>query len=291
MSMGLLSFNHARNALYERVIKSELPTHLTQVKNKIDSDINLITASAKSLANNPFILDWIDQGSPKRDEDKVVALLENIKQQFGLEVASWGDRKTYKYWDQNGFLKQLTPSKEDDWFFDFIQSDQNSNINIDPKIVGEGFVLFVNYQNLNGRGLTDFSITLDHIINYIKNIKIGKTGFVYLVDKKGIIKVHENATLLEKQTLSSVYDEQTSHTLLNEKRLNLINKSDRVIVSQYIPSIGWYLVAEVPNNSIYGADSSMNNMGKDIIILTIILTLLSGFAGSLVVSQFENEQN
>ena len=290
MSMGLFSFYHARNALYERVIKSELPIHLTQVKNKIDSDINLITANAKTLANNPFILDWINRDSPKLGEDKLIALLGNIKQQFGLEIASWGDRKTHKYWDQNGFSRQLSQGKDDDWFFDFIQSDQESNINIDPKIVGKGFVLYVNYQNKNGRGLTDFGITLDNIINYIENIKIGETGFVYLVDKKGTIMVHKNTALLDKQTLASVYGEQASHKLLDEKQFKVINKNDRVIASQYIPSLGWYLVAEVPNDSVYGVDSSMSNMGKDVIILAIILTLLSGLAASLIVSQFEAEK-
>lgn len=203
---------------------------------------------------------------------------------------SWGDRKTHQYWDQNGFLKHMTPIKQNNWFFEFIQSDNDTNVSIEPNLEGSGYVLLANYQSLNGRGLAEIGLKLDKIINYLENIKISNTGFVYLVDKKGTIKTNKNKRLLEKQMLSNLYDEKTSHALLNKKQPNLISKNNKIIASQYLPTMGWYLVVEISNDSIYGSDSSMNKMGKDILTLAIILTLLGGLTAYLIACAYDKNQ-
>lgn len=70
MCMGLFSYYHARNMLYERVIESELPAHLFQIKSKVESDIKLITENAKTL----LYLTGLQEKTLKR---KILTLISN----------------------------------------------------------------------------------------------------------------------------------------------------------------------------------------------------------------------
>lgn len=285
LTMGFLSFYQARNVLLERVMASELPAQIAQIKSEIDSEIELLTATAETLASNQFIIDWAERGFPANEEHNLVTLLNDIKQQFSLEVASWADKKTGKYWDQNGFLRKLEPGK-DDWFFNFTKSGNEANMNVDRSENGDAVILFANYQNLNGRGLAGFGMKLDHMVDYLENFKIGETGFVYLVDASGKVKVHKNASLLETKTLVDLYNIETSQKLLNKKQLNILTNSDSVIASHYLPSMGWYLVAETPNDSIYGP---VTDMGKILLVLGIILSVISALVASLIAAKLVSQ--
>jgi len=285
LTMGFLSFYQARNVLLERVMSSELPAQIAHIKSEIDSEIKLLTAAAETLANNQFVLDWAERDFPADEEHNLVTSLEDLKQQFSLEVASWADKKTDKYWDQNGFLRKLEPGK-DDWFFNFTQSGNEANMNIDRSESGNAVILFVNYQNLNGRGLAGFGMRLDQMVDYLENLKIGKTGFVYLVDANGKVKVHKNASLLETKSLVDLYNSETSQKLLNNKQLNILTSNNSVIASHYLPSMGWYLVAEIPNDSIYGP---VTNMGKILFLLGIILSVISALAASLIAAKLVSQ--
>ncbi|EAQ64399.1 putative methyl-accepting chemotaxis protein [Marinomonas sp. MED121] len=281
-TMGLLSFYQAKSVLLNRVMTSEIPAQVAQIKSEIDGEIELLKATAKTLANNRFILNWVKKDYPKQEEQHLVNLLQDIKQQFGLEVASWADRETGKYWDQNGFLRTLKPGK-DDWFFNFTQSGKESNMNISTSEDGNSVILFTNYQNLNGRGLAGFGMKLDHMTNYLENFKIGNTGFVYLVDENGKVKVHKNKQLLETAKLNTLYDTQTSTALLQQgSQLNILDNGHSVIASHYLPSMGWYLIAEIPNDSIYGP---VTNMGQILLVLGIILSVISALVASIIAAK------
>ena len=281
MTMGLLSFYQARNVLLERVMDSELPAQIAQIKSEIDGEIELLTATAETLANNQFILDWVDRGFPADEEHNIITLLNNIKQQFNLEVASWADRETGKYWDQNGFLRKMQPDK-DPWFFNFTESGLDANMNVDRSENGDSVILFANYQNLNGRGLAGFGMKLDHMTDYLENFKIGESGFVYLVDDTGKVKVHRDNQLLEVANLTSLYDSKVSQSLLKEQQLNILDNGHSVIASHYLPSMGWYLIAEIPNDSIFGPVTSM---GQILLILGIILSIISALVASLIAAK------
>ncbi|KZM42445.1 chemotaxis protein [Marinomonas sp. SBI22] len=281
MTMGLLSFYQARSVLLERVMVSELPAQIAQIKSEIDSEIELLTATAETLANNRFILNWVERGFPESEEQNLVHLLEDIKKQFNLEVASWADRETGKYWDQNGFLRKMRQDK-DQWFFNFTESGLDSNMNVDRSESGDSVILFANYQNLNGRGLAGFGMKLDHMTDYLENFKIGDSGFVYLVDENGKVKVHKDSQLLEKADLTSLYDTSISTKLLSKNELNILDNGHSVIASNYLPSMGWYLIAEIPNDSIYGPVTSM---GQILLILGIALSAISALAASIIAAK------
>ncbi|ETI62294.1 methyl-accepting chemotaxis protein [Marinomonas profundimaris] len=287
ISMGLLSFYQARSVMLDRTTNTELPAQITQIKNEVENQIETLAINAEMLANNPMILEWAKNGYSESGEKNIVGLLSNIKEQLGLDTASWADRKTAKYWNQDGFLRTLTP-EGDGWFFQFTDSSNSKNVSVYRSKSSGEVKLFVNYQNTNGRGLAGFGMNLDKMTNYLNNFTFNGGGFVYLVSQDGILKVHRNDKLLEKTTVTDLYGESVGQTLLKQDGLNIVMSENSVLASQYIPAMGWILVAEIPNEAVFGGVSSMGRslllMG---VLLSIITVIVAFLIGSTLVKQLE----
>ncbi|WP_245542304.1 methyl-accepting chemotaxis protein [Psychromonas hadalis] len=135
--------------------------------------------------------------------------------------------------------------------------------------------IFVNYQQLNGRGMSGVSKSFNDMVNYLNSFKIEKTGFVYLVDETGLIKVHHDRSKSENNTLEQLY-QINAQTLLSQKGFAFQNTETLIIASSYIPSLGWYVIAEVPKAELYATlNESQNHMILWLIITVIIFVFIS----------------
>jgi methyl-accepting chemotaxis protein len=287
ISMGILSFYQARAVMLKRTTETELPAQLTQIKNSVENQIESLSINAELLANNPMILEWAKNGHSKSGEAAVVALLNNTKERLGLDTASWADRSSAQYWNQDGFLRTLSTDK-DGWFFDFTRSGKEKNVSV-YRNAGTGEIkLFVNYQNPNGIGLAGFGMNLNKMTDYLNNFTFNGGGFVYLVSTDGTLKVHRNESLLEKTKVTDLYGNKIGRALLKQDGLNIVMAKDSVLASQYIPAMGWILVAEIPNSVVFGGVVSMGNslllMG---ILLSIVSVIVAFLIGSRLVKQLQ----
>ncbi|GAB3477165.1 methyl-accepting chemotaxis protein [Marinomonas epiphytica] len=276
--MGLLSFYQARTAMLERTTENELPAQIELIKTQVEQQIETLAQNAEVLANNPMIVRWAEQGFDPKEEDVLVELLSNMQGRLGLDTASWADRETSKYWNQDGFLRTLTPER-DGWFFDFTTSGSNKNVSVYRSVSTGEVKLFVNYQNLNGRGLAGFGMNLDKMTDYLNSFSFNGSGFVYLVDKAGTLKVHREESLLENTALTDLYGESTAEQLLQQQGLNIVLTEDSVLASQYIPAMGWTLVAQIPNQTVFG---SVSAMGKTLFIMGVALAVIAGLVASVI---------
>ena len=134
-------------------------------------------------------------------------------------TVSFADRKTGDYWNQDGFLRRLQPGAADGWFFGFRDSDASQLLSL----YNENGVtkLFVNYQMKNGRGLSGVARTVDDMVQRLNQNRINKTGFVFITDNKGLVKIHKNSGLLDKATLGSLYGSDNQNILLNKTNIIL----------------------------------------------------------------------
>ena len=81
----------------------------------------------KSIATNPFLLDWIGSGASKDNEANVISMLSNIAKDNNLSNASFADRKTAKHWNQDGFLRVLKDDNLNSWFFAFTNGNKEES--------------------------------------------------------------------------------------------------------------------------------------------------------------------
>lgn len=284
--VGIVAQKKAFETLDERLTTLELPTILNQIGGEVDKEVAVISSAAEQMANNPFIIDAIsDPTISPEDQTILIAQLNQLKQQHQLNDASVANRKSANYWNQDGFLRQLT-QQQDGWFFGFTQGGPERMLNVFTEQNGE-VKLFVNFQQLNGVSMAGLSKSLDDMVSLLNGFRIEKTGFVYLMDGNGDIKIHKNNSIMGKQSISDVVGSQEASVLLTKQNFNLsrIMKDGQeiFIASHYIPSMEWFIVTEVPVDEVF---ESLHSSTQDIVmwivvIIAVFITLAIWGAGSI----------
>ncbi|WP_340642192.1 methyl-accepting chemotaxis protein [Photobacterium damselae] len=269
--VGILSQQQARKVIETRLLESEIPATLLQIRNQIDKEVSLLQAAAQQLATNPLVIDSLTATLPQ-DNTQLVTLLNEIKQQYHLFDASIADRNTGNYWNQDGFLRQLN-RQQDSWFYNFVRSGNTKMLNVFREANGD-VKLFVNYQQLNGKGLAGLSKSLDEMVQFINQFKLEQTGFVYLVDDKGIVRIHNDNQLMGKANLTDLYGSKVANQLLKRGKIEIVDLDlagqENLVASSYIPTMNWYVIAQLPKNEAF---ASLNHARNQILIWTAIIAL------------------
>lgn len=281
--VGILSQQSAKQVVEQRMLTSEMPSMLAQIRNKIELNISTLMNAAEQLANNRMFLQWLADGRPAAGEALVVNQLNDVSRQYGLAQASFADRETAAYYTQDGFLRVLTPT-QDTWFFDYKNSGQEKMLNVFTEANGD-VKLFINYQQPNGRGLVGLGKSLDDMVQLLRSFKIEQSGFVYLIDSQGLVKLHQDTSQIGKMRLNNLYRDTDTSSLMQRTDFNLlktsVNGEEMFIASSYIPSMDWYLVAQVPESEIF---SLLEESAYKILIWTALIAAVFIALSSLVAS-------
>lgn len=272
--IGTISQWQSRTLLTERIENVELPNILQRIRNQIDKDISILEQAARQMVENPFIEGFMRDGHPKEDEATVVAMLKSIQKQYDLTNASVVNRQTAHYWNQDGFLRVLQNDNLDGWFFAYRQSGQAGS----KSLYTEDSVpkLFINYQDVNGIVASGLARTIKDFQSMLNQNSIGETGFVFIVDGKGTVKLHKNSALLEKGNMTSLFG-QEGKNLLNKQSFTMLNievdGTPHYVASSYIASADWYVVSQVPVSEMFKA---LNQALFQMVLEIIVVSLLFG---------------
>jgi methyl-accepting chemotaxis protein len=287
--VGTISLLTAKNAIKNRVLNNELPSKIDAIAQSIDSDIASMQTIAQTIATDPILTNWLQQGANASLENSVVAKLKGIAVNNDLSGASIADRETAKYWNQDGFLRTLSPGEADGWFFAYKESGDSfmSSIYRDPS--NGKTDLYVNYQQINGRGLAGTSRSFNAVVEMLNSYKLEDTGIVYLVDSAGTIKLHPRSEFIGKTLMNLAPDKGIGETqiinLLQKDNfayaLRNINDTETLLGASYIPSMDWYVVAQVPYAEMFDYVSSLvwTIIGVSVVIIAL------AFLSALVLSK------
>ncbi len=284
VAVGVLSQRSARDVVEQRMLGSEMPSQLLSIRNRLEKDIVTLMNAAEQLAKSRMLLKWLEDGRPADDEARVVEQLKDVARQYSLVQASYADRQSAAYYTQDGFLRVLT-QEQDGWFFGYRDSGQERMLNVFTEANGE-VKMFINYQQPNGRGLVGLAKSLDDMVRLLGSFTIEETGFVYLVDASGKVQLHQNTANIGRSTLSSLYGSESGR-LLNQSDFSLlrteVDGESKLVASSYIPSMQWYLVAEVPESEVFAL---LDNAALKILFSTLFIALafvmLAGYVASSV---------
>lgn len=280
--VSYIGYSKAQSIMVSRIEQSELPNLLQRVRNAIDGQTARMSALTKSIATNPMILDWVENGN-NQDATLLTEYLNNIKTNNGYSNASFANRKTAEYWNHDGFLRVLRQNQEDGWFYAFRDSGVAESASIYTYPNGKTDI-FVNYQNVNGKGAAGVAKSFDDMIDYLAGFKIEQTGFVYLVNGEGQIQVHPDKEKVGKLSLNQEYKDLDASTLLARQDFAFQQTDDYIVAASYIPSMKWYVVSQVPTAELYaGLVESRNHMIFWFIIVVGILAGVSVYMSGLLV--------
>ena len=273
VSTGIIAFvsqMKSRELLLSRLENSELPNLVQRVSQTVDGEISEMKAITKAIANNPFIYRLIDNNNSIETDRLLTEYLQGIANNNSLSNASYIERDSAKYWNQDGFLRELKDNDHDGWYYKF----KNSGLSVSASTYTESdgtINVFVNYQQVNGRGSSGVSRTFSDISELLRQFKIEKTGFVYLANQDGLVKVHKNRDFAETKNVSDIYPDLDKQILFTKKPFAFQQVGDFVISTSYIESLGWYIIAEVPKAELY---AQLNESRNNIIIIFIVIIFI-----------------
>ncbi|MBE0456785.1 methyl-accepting chemotaxis protein [Pseudoalteromonas sp. KG3] len=270
--IGITALLSAKTIIEQRMIQSELPSKLQAIDNYISLEINKLLSAAEQLSSNQFIVAWAKSGD--NNDQTLVSELNRVVKQYDLATASWANRDTAQYWNQEGFLRVLD-HQQDGWFFDFKESQLPYSISLYQEPNGD-MKMFVNHQQTNGIGLTGLAKSIDDMQALLNRFTIEQTGFVFIVDNDGLIKLHQNVNTVGKTNLDTLYGAQISRRLLTGNEFNLqeiqLNGDAFFIAASPIKNTQLYVVAQVPKAEVF---AGITTLQWQILSFAIVIALLA----------------
>ena len=287
--VGYFSQRSAQQLIEARMFEQELPNLTQRIGKEIEKDLTSVANAAKQLANDRFVLDWVARGMPKEQESILVDQLKDMTAQYGLVTASFADRQSAAYYNQDGFLRNLTP-EQDGWFYGYTKSPQDLMLSIFRESNGE-VKLFVNFQQLDGRGLAGLAKSLDSMVSMLANFRIGDSGFVFMTDGSGKVKLHPDAARIDRDTLSQLAGASATGLLTKQAFAAThaeIDGQPVVLATSYIPLLDWYLVAQVPEAEIY---AELDRARLHILLVSLAIAVGMGLLGVLLAGSVSRPLN
>ena len=287
--VGYFSQRSAQQLIEDRMFEQELPNLTQRIGKEIEKDLTSVANAARQLANDRFVLDWVERGMPKEQESILINQLKDMTSQYGLVTASFADRQSAAYYNQDGFLRILN-HEQDNWFYDYTKSRQDLMLSIFRESNGE-VKLFVNFQQLDGRGLAGLAKSLDSMVRLLANFRIGDSGFVFMTDGSGKVKLHPDAARIDRDNLTQLAS-GSSTNLLNKQPFAAtraeVDGQPVILASSYIPLLDWYLVAQVPEAEIY---AELDRARLHMVLVSLAIAVGMGLLGVLLAGSVSRPLN
>ncbi len=287
--VGYFSQRSAQQLIENRMFEQELPNLTQRIGKEIEKDLTSVANAARQLANDRFVLDWVERGMPKEQESILINQLKDMTSQYGLVTASFADRQSAAYYNQDGFLRILN-HEQDNWFYDYTKSSQDLMLSIFRESNGE-VKLFVNFQQLDGRGLAGLAKSLDSMVSMLANFRIGDSGFVFMTDGSGKVKLHPDAARIDRDNLTQLAS-GSSTNLLNKQPFAAthaeVDGQPVILASSYIPMLDWYLVAQVPEAEIY---AELDRARLHMVLVSLAIAVGMGLLGVLLAGSVSRPLN
>jgi methyl-accepting chemotaxis protein len=105
-------------------------------------------------------------------------------------------------------------------------------------------------------GVYGCDVTLDYIVKQVLSVKLGKSGYAFVVDKEGKILVHPDSSYPLKKSLRDLSGDLTGvaarFAAAPSGQIDYrLDGSEKVMSFARIPSTGWYLCVTVDRSEIF----------------------------------------
>ncbi|GAA3919928.1 methyl-accepting chemotaxis protein [Litoribacillus peritrichatus] len=261
----------------ERLLGQQLPASLASVSQSIKAHIAAPMSSAKLIAENYFINDWINNNEDPGLLDNFKKYFTQIKQSTNAGVVFFVSNQTNNYYTENGIIKQVSSSNSNDqWFYGFLNSGKKVDLSLDY-FEGTGpLTLFLNYRVAGGKGAAGLGLNVDDLSDSIRAFKLEKTGYVLLANSKGKIIIHPNQSNIGQQISKLPVFDGLSDSIISGNSYSTFQNTadglDYLLASEYLPELDYYLIGIIPESELY---ESLNNSVVTTLFITVFIIVVS----------------
>lgn len=222
-------------------------TKYLSTKKEIESSIkNIILSESTGAIKSAYILNGYDYSINSEgshiDSNKLQALSE-----------------------ENWYKNTVAEQGKSDWLAP--HQDTLSN-------AGEIVISHVRYlkepSNFKSLGVLKINVSPSIYDSSLKNVTLGKSGYIYIMDKNGYVISHKNKELIGKK----IEDSFINDILSKKSGTTKYNKDGKGMFGVYstLESNGWKIIAVVPNSEL---DSSSKTLGLITILILLICIVIS----------------
>src|SRR5690554_88425 len=287
--IGLANYKMT-NMTNQRLLETELPAILGEIRNQIQNEMTVPITIAKGMAHNSYLVDWVERGEPQEELEEIQRNLNNIAQMENLGFKPFFiSAQSGNYYLPTGVFKTMSPSEaRDQWFYDFLKQPIVYGLNVDVHEDTLEPTLFVNHV-LEAAGQRSAIIgvgrSLSSLRQLIQDYRIGEFGKVFLVDSQGTVQIHPTDS--HPHPLNHYAGDSLTAQLMSPDfsyGSHSRNGSDLIFASLPVPGIGWQIIAEIPTDELYAniRQATVQNILVGIVAAVIALVLVTLLSAKLL---------
>jgi methyl-accepting chemotaxis protein len=283
-------------------MENQLMGQVTQIQKSLDKHSKIAEALAKAAEASYDVL-------AKEDYSELLtSVISTNKETFGAGIwfEPFKHKASEKYFGPYAYKENGTPLYTDDYsnetydyhHFDWYKIGTNTKNNIEWSDAYKDEVTKVTMitttapfydKDKKFLGVTTADIDLATIQEMIKNVKVGRNGRAFLVDKNGLYIADKD----EKKNMSVKINEETNSSLAALGKTLLSNKtgessfkdengSQRVYYTE-IPGVGFKLAISIPEEELNAPIKSLMTKLAIVIFISLLIVIISVmlFAGYL----------
>ncbi|WP_394559644.1 methyl-accepting chemotaxis protein [Aquipseudomonas alcaligenes] len=252
-------YSGVANRQVERyLVNGELPARVEAVRNDLERVLATPLEQARAIAGNSLVADWIVGGEDPAQLDAMQRYLEQEKIAGKTLTTFIVPLETGHYLTDKGLDRTLTRAPENAWFYSFIDGGKQRALDIDIDTTTKVPTLFINQRiAANGKtlGVGGLGLGLNAMSDLVRGFRLGEAGRIYLVDAAGKVKIHPDAALSDQASLAQLVGAGAAGQLTAQSdKVVSFEREGAQFFAMALPlqSVDWQLVAEIPEEQVYG---------------------------------------
>ena len=285
---AVLSVTLTAKSLRQRAVDQELPAVVGEIRNDVRREIAVPLAMSLALANNSYLFGWEQEGLPDTGLPAWQAYAQKLKNAGKATMIFWASASNGRFMTDKGLDRTLDlAGGQDDWMPKFLATGKPFELNLDHDVTLKQTMLFINARVEAGEGklaVAGMGLSVEDMARKVREYRIGKSGYVYMVRGDGNVVVHRDTALADgKHVLKDLpgFTPELSSALLRGAEFShaTIDTKDgpRLVASSFVPELGLYVIAEVPEAEVLGG------LARAATIAALIAGLAGGGIGLFVI--------
>jgi methyl-accepting chemotaxis protein len=283
-----LSVTLTGKSLRARAVNQELPAVVGEIRNDVLRQIGVPLTASLAIAGNVYLHAWERDGLPDAGIDTWRAYAARVKADNKASTVFWASPSTLKFLDETGLGYMLEKNNpRDAWMSGFLATGRPYELNMNPDPKTGELKLFINARVDAGEGklaVTGIGLSIEALGRTVRAYKVGASGHVYLVREDGTILLHRDTALADgKHNMKDQpgFTPQLAAGLLGKGAFAHAEVASQqgalIAASSYMPELGLYVVAEVPEREVLG------DLARSATIAALAAGVIGGGIGLLVV--------
>jgi methyl-accepting chemotaxis protein len=278
---SFINIHQFSNMFYEVTENEHLPNVAERAKAQINASLATPIALSRSIAQNYYTQQWMLNGEDSAGLENLKNYGERFIKEQGASAFFLVSLLSNNYYTQGGLFKQVSrDNPRDGWFYGTVDNKQDLALNLD---LGEESGILTVYVNVlmkstSGQilGVAGLGLDVSDIVRLVKETKVGKNGYMFLLDGAGTVTAHRDNTLLNQplaeipifaDVASSINDSKGEFNLIDAT----VDGEDTYVAITEFESLGWKLVTVLPKAEI---DNKVNAVARLSVITGIVLGVI-----------------